>query len=1034
MTKKIILILLTIVFLLLIPRLSVTATTTQENNSFWKAEKINVNDKYSSKLSSVSDIDYYYFEISNHGYIEINLNCIIDGGASEFKVCLYDEYENMVDYAMYFPTVTSISSSSKIGLKPGIYYITFESYFYKYTNQYYFQINYTKDSFIETENNNTFQSANSIKLNTDYDGRTTNTSDIDYYKFYVNYRSEIEINFFVEEGNNNTYKEFEIYLYDNYQSKVGGPIYFKELSSVQKSTIFSLDSGYYYLSIETKTFSYVSYLMYTFSIYQIHTCSGNFTITKNPTCTSTGTAVKYCSICEKFLESKTLSKTSHSNGEWVIDSNSTCTTNGKKHATCSVCNYITYETITAPGHKFTEWTVDKDATCEEDGLEKRECANCDYFETKVINKLGHSFGEWKIVDDPTCTKEGLEKRECLNCDHYVTKTLNKLSHSYNQKVTTTIYLKTQASCLESAKYYFSCICGDKGTESFSDGNPLGHNYNDIIINPTCTEQGYTTHTCLRCNDSYIDSYINAKGHAFGEWKIVEDATCIKEGLEKRECSNCDHYETKTLNKLLHSYNQKVTTNLYIKEVATCLESAKYFYSCVCGDKGTELFTEGTPLGHDYSNSITNPTCTKQGYTTHTCLRCSDSYIDSYVDARGHSYEEWKEVINPTCTTDGSSKRECLNCDHSESKIIELLGHNYNNMIIEPTCTEQGYTTHICSRCNDSYKNNYINAKGHSYGDWKIVKPATEDEEGTKQRECSICKHIDTQVIPTLNHTHNYSSKVIEATCTKEGYTEHTCRCGDTYKDTYTKVKEHSYRDWTIETSATCTSTGLNKRLCENCNHFETKKIDKLPHTFNQENILNEYLKSEASCDQASYYYYSCICGEKGVESFAYGESLGHNYNTTWCNDNESHWKQCITCNHRQDVEIHQPGPEATETSNQVCLICDYILKESLSHKHSYSNNWENDSTHHWYKCECGEINNKNIHQFKEEILTEATKENDGIKKYTCTDCGYSYEEAIKYKESLPNNNFVPIVVCSGVAGTSVLGIVIYLIRRKKKFI
>lgn len=42
--------------------------------------------------------------------------------------------------------------------------------------------------------------------------------------------------------------------------------------------------------------------------------------------------------------------------------------------------------------------------------------------------------------------------------------------------------------------------------------------------------------------------------------------------------------------------------------------------------------------HDYTDVVTPPTCTEQGYTTHTC-ECGESYTDSYVDALGHDWDE-----------------------------------------------------------------------------------------------------------------------------------------------------------------------------------------------------------------------------------------------------------------------------------------------------------------------------------------------------------------------------------------------------------
>ena len=122
-----------------------------------------------------------------------------------------------------------------------------------------------------------------------------------------------------------------------------------------------------------------------------------------------------------------------------------------------------------------------------------------------------------------------------------------------------------------------------------------HSYTSKVTAPTCTERGYTTHTCTSCGDSYVDSYTAALGHSYGEWYTVQEPTCSASGTQRRDCTRCDAYETGSLE----------------------------------------------PVDHDYRSTVTDPTCTDQGYTTHTCSRCSDRYVDSYTAALGHEYRDYK---------------------------------------------------------------------------------------------------------------------------------------------------------------------------------------------------------------------------------------------------------------------------------------------------------------------------------------------------------------------------------------------------------
>ena len=57
----------------------------------------------------------------------------------------------------------------------------------------------------------------------------------------------------------------------------------------------------------------------------------------------------------------------------------------------------------------------------------------------------------------------------------------------------------------------------------------------------------------------------------------------------------------------------------------------------------------------------------------------------------------------------------------------------------------------------------------------------------------------------------------------------------------------------------------------------TAVYEKKDHVFDQENADGKYLKSAADCTNKTVYYKSCKCGEKGTETFEYGEPVGHKW-------------------------------------------------------------------------------------------------------------------------------------------------------------
>ena len=82
--------------------------------------------------------------------------------------------------------------------------------------------------------------------------------------------------------------------------------------------------------------------------------------------------------------------------------------------------------------------------------------------------------------------------------------------------------------------------------------------------------------------------------------------------------------------------------------------------------------------HHFQSTVIEPTCTKQGSTIHLCAACGDRYVDSYVDALGHSFSAWVRAKAPTCTENGEESRMCSRCDTVETRELAATGHRFEN--------------------------------------------------------------------------------------------------------------------------------------------------------------------------------------------------------------------------------------------------------------------------------------------------------------------------------------------------------------------
>ncbi len=154
--------------------------------------------------------------------------------------------------------------------------------------------------------------------------------------------------------------------------------------------------------------------------------------------------------------------------------------------------------------------------------------------------------------------------------------------------------------------------------------------------------------------------------------------------------------------------------------------------------------------HSYTAVVTAPTCTAKGYTTHTCS-CGDSYVDTYVDALGHAWDNGKVTKEPTETETGVKTFTCTRCGETRTETMPVIPHvhSYTAVVTAPTCTEKGYTTHTCA-CGDSYVDTYVDALGHAWDNGKVTKEPTATETGVRTYTCTRCHETKTESIPVVS--------------------------------------------------------------------------------------------------------------------------------------------------------------------------------------------------------------------------------------------------------------------------------------------
>ena len=158
---------------------------------------------------------------------------------------------------------------------------------------------------------------------------------------------------------------------------------------------------------------------------------GEWTVTKEATCTETGIKERVCSVCGE-KETETIPLIEH-HGSWQVTKEPTCKDEGVESLICDHCGTVieTRPIEKTTEHSYGEWTATKEATCTETGLKERVCSVCGEKETETIPLIEH-HGSWQVTKEPTYDEEGLESYVCSVCHEVIqTRKIPKLEQPNN---------------------------------------------------------------------------------------------------------------------------------------------------------------------------------------------------------------------------------------------------------------------------------------------------------------------------------------------------------------------------------------------------------------------------------------------------------------------------------------------------------------------------------------------------------------------------------------------------------------------------
>ena len=228
-----------------------------------------------------------------------------------------------------------------------------------------------------------------------------------------------------------------------------------------------------------------------------------------------------------------------------LKSAATCVSPAVYYTNCAYCyhkgtdTYVDPHNGPAPNNHDLVHHDAKAPTCTEIGWDAYDA--CQREGCTYTTKVEHPALKHNLVHHdakaPTCTETGWEEYDtCSRCDYTTKVELPALKHNL-------VHHDAKApTCTEIGwEEYDTCSRCDYTT--YQEIPAPGHDYAEEVVKPTCEKDGYTLHTCKKCNDSYKDHWTQKRMHWYGEWTNngggTHSAACKREGCNhvgKTQCA------------------------------------------------------------------------------------------------------------------------------------------------------------------------------------------------------------------------------------------------------------------------------------------------------------------------------------------------------------------------------------------------------------------------------------------------------------------------------------------------------------------
>lgn len=218
-------------------------------------------------------------------------------------------------------------------------------------------------------------------------------------------------------------------------------------------------------------------------------------------------------------------------------------------------------------------------------------------------------------------------------------------------------------------------------------------FGDVLVNPTCTQVGIETRTCMFCRHSYT-APVALLAHDFDDGVMTRIPTCVQTGVQEQTCKECHYVHAESLPK-----NESHRMTETVQLAATCTAVGEGIKSCaLCGYAEACSYPQ---ISHNWVDGMTiQANCAMEGSQQILCTGCGAERWYDLPKTDNHTWYQFSPYMYEECALCDAINRDSQPEYTNPPSYVSPFTYSERNLIqyhdpfanLDPTPTLPSFST------------------------------------------------------------------------------------------------------------------------------------------------------------------------------------------------------------------------------------------------------------------------------------------------------------------------------------------------------